>query len=74
MSELVMWTIYDHPRDFPNCFVARKQRIRGNGIEHTAEVVQSDSLGKLRARFRRMGLVAIARHPNDDPVVVECWI
>jgi hypothetical protein len=27
-EELFIWTVYDHPRDFPNSYVARKFSTR----------------------------------------------
>ncbi len=70
-----MWTIYDHPRDYPHCFVARQLDVRGwpDGMR-TTDLIQSDSLEKLRERFRQEGLIPIPRHPSDDAVIVESWI
>lgn len=65
-----LWTIYDHPRDFPDCFVARKYHIGGP----TSHVIMRQSLEELRTMLCQMGFVRIPRDDNDDPVIVETWI
>jgi hypothetical protein len=72
---LPLWTVYDHPRDMPHCFVARLSMI-GEGPEPraTGTILISDSLEPLREAFIAQGLTCIARSPNDDPVIVECWL
>ncbi|MCK1742157.1 hypothetical protein IVA80_15135 [Bradyrhizobium sp. 139] len=64
------WTIYDHPRDWPNHFVAR----RFEGETPTPEVLYSTDLDQLRMALLGRGLVPFARHQQDDPVIVETWL
>ena len=70
---LQMWTIYDHPSDFPDYFVAR---VCLNGIprdhHHTFET--EEELEEMREKFRQRGMVRIERHPTDDPVIMEVWL
>ena len=73
-KSLVMWTIYDHPRDYPDSFVARKFLIAGGAPTPTSEIILSTSLDKLRAIMVGRGLSCITRSPGDDPVVVETWL
>lgn len=63
------WIIYDHPRDFPDDFVARRF---GTGIP-TDDVIVGP-LEALREHLENLGLVRIARHPTDDAVIVETWL
>jgi len=74
-SELAMWIVYDHPRDMPNTFVARKWLV-GNGHAETPtpEMIVSPDLIALREILALRGLVCMDRHPTDDPVVVEVWL
>jgi len=65
-----MWVIYDHPRDYPREFVARKWI----GGSPTAEVVCAHSLGALREMMRSKSLVRLERHKTDDPIIVESWL
>jgi hypothetical protein len=77
---LPIWTVYDHPRDFPHCYVARKFLI---GEESgaalildwpTDEVITADTLDEIRELLERRGLTCFQRAPEDDPVIVETWI
>jgi hypothetical protein len=71
-SALEMWTIYAHPRDDPAHFVARRWRV-GERIEATSETFAADTLAEVRALLPP-GLTCLSRAPDDDPVIVECWI
>jgi hypothetical protein len=65
-----MWVIYDHPRDYPREFVARKWV----GEAATPEVICAHSVGALRDIMRSRGLNRLARHDSDDEVIVETWL
>jgi hypothetical protein len=66
-----MWVVYDHPKDFPNCFVARLLF----GLAAAPDTLQADTLGELRGMIRATGCAArLARMFNDDPCIVECWL
>jgi len=70
MSPLTLWVIYDHPRDYPREFVARKWV----GEEPSGEILCSYSVRPLQEALRRRGLRRIERHSRDDPVIVESWL
>jgi hypothetical protein len=72
---LHIWTIYDHPLDFPDVFVARLSLVGGDGgPKVTDQILTAPDLDTLRREFVRRGLTCITRSPNDDPVIVECWL
>ena len=71
---LVVWTIYDHPKDFPEFFVVRPHRVMADGIVEAGEGYACPDIEVLREHMRQMGLVCLDRHPTDDPVIVETWI
>ncbi len=71
---LVMWTVYDHPRDYPQHFVARKWEIHPGGERMTDEILKFASLEILREVMQRKGLSRLTRSPGDDPVIVETWL
>lgn len=70
-------TIYEHPDDFPDSFVAR----RFYGEFATNDFKIAPSIDPLRAwakaqveqRNRSQG-VNLGRDPKDDPKIVESWI
>ncbi len=64
------WTVYDHPSDHPDVFVAR----RWDGDKPTTDHVTSPDLDAIRYALDKLGLVRIMRQPNDDPCIVETWL
>ena len=72
---LAIWTLYDHPRDFPHCYVARRSET-GGGPEPviTSNVIISPDLEILREGMERCGLVCMMRNDEDDPVIIETWM
>jgi hypothetical protein len=72
---LNIWTVYDHPKDFPHSFVARRFEIgkQADGPLATDDVVLGD-LRTIRESFRRCGLTCIRRSDTDEPQIVECWL
>ena len=71
---LRMWTIYDHPSDDPQHFVARCWLTGPDDPMPLPLVIKSDSLADLREHFECVGLVCLARNDGDDPVIVETWL
>ena len=70
---LEIWTVYEHPRDYPNNFVARKFLFD----KPTDEILICDNLDVLRKAIQRASpiiLTRIDRSPDDNPVVVESWL
>jgi hypothetical protein len=70
---LSMWTVYDHPKDFPHSYVARRFEVNDGGPTPTGDLVQGE-LSIIRKTFSDCGLVCLTRNPEDDPVIVEVWI
>lgn len=76
MSEQVLsiWTVYYKPRDHPYGYFARRHVVRPGGeAGSTRDTLKDDTLEGLRRQIPE-GLVCIARHPADDPVIVEVWL
>lgn len=75
MSRMTMWTIYDHPSDYPDAYVAREWLIEAGKHSPTPNVFVSRDIETIRDMLRiEMHLTPIARSPGDDPVIVETWI
>ncbi len=62
--------VYDHPKDFPDAFVARLF----DGEQPTEVHAQADTLEVLYTQLPLQGLARIPRYQQDDPVILEAWI
>lgn len=74
MNELELWTIYDHPRDAPEWFVARKWITRSGETLGTTHCIYEEDLEAMRAHMLAYGLTCISRSEQDDPVIIETWL
>lgn len=72
-SGLDMWTVYDHPSDFPDKFVARLFRLTDAVVPTTAHIV-SDDVDKIRAFLLEKRLVCLKRSEFDEPHIIEVWL
>lgn len=72
-SVLKMWTIYGHPLDYPEGFVARQWIIAGGGEPHPGPARYRKTLAEAREAVPA-GLYRLDRNPGDDPSVIETWI
>jgi hypothetical protein len=70
---LSMWVVYDHPRDVPESYVARRWEV-GPGEVATDDVVAFDDIDKLRLYFQAQGLVKLMRQQDDQPHIMEVWL
>lgn len=71
-SELRMFTIYDHPTDYPRHWVVRGSTIRPGGPVNDDRVQLADTLEEARALIPP-GLARMERLPADVPCIVETW-
>jgi len=71
---LDIWTVYDHPSDMPDKFVARRFVVDATGPRATKDVLASPDLAALREGLEMLGLTPLARSPEDDPKIVESWL
>jgi len=71
MSSLSMWTVYDHPKDFPNSYVARRFEVDARGPRSTSDLMVSGDLELLRKTLEKRGLYKITRNPDDDACILE---
>jgi hypothetical protein len=67
---LSMWVVYDHPKDFPDYFVARQWR----GEQPTENVIMASGLELIHHQLIDMGLVKLERMQGDDPKILETWL
>ncbi|MEH2525891.1 MULTISPECIES: hypothetical protein [unclassified Bradyrhizobium] len=70
---LSMWTVYDHPADFPHSYVARRFEISNGSATPTGDIVQGE-LSIIRIGFQHCGMVCLMRNEEDDPKIIETWL
>ena len=72
---LAIWTVYDHPSDYPDKFVARRFYIDGSGHHASGSIIISSDLERLRNILAlEMHLTRLVRDPSDEPQIVESWL
>lgn len=71
---LLIWTIYNHPTDYPDGYIARAYKVNEKGSHVTDETITSTDLEYLRMVFMRAGLACLMRNPNDDYKIIESWL
>jgi hypothetical protein len=70
-----MWTVYDHPKDYPHCFVARRFDVDATGAHASDSIIIAPTLEVLRDVLAfEMNLTPLARSPEDDAKIVETWL
>lgn len=73
MPGLEIWTVYDHPSDFPDGWIARRF-VNDRPQSGPLDTIRSDNLDRLRFVLAEKGLTRLDRHPSDDPTIVETWL
>lgn len=73
-GHLDLWTICWNPEDYRGKYTARRSEVRAGASVVTDEVIVADTLPEIRQDMQDLGLVCLARDPNDDPVIVEVWL
>lgn len=68
-----LWCVYDHPRDFPNMFVARLWIVIDGAAVPTKTIMTSPRLENIRSVMRKAGLAVLSRYTHDDPNIIETW-
>ena len=80
---LRMWTVYDHPTDFPEAYVARMCEVRRErgakgfvtNVVATPNILISSDLETLRTILGiEMQLTRLQRYKDDEPQIVEVWV
>lgn len=72
-DELLVWTIYERPLDYPNGYVVRAYECsRGEPVPWKTALF-ARTLESARAMLPA-GLYRIGRSVDDDPKIVESWL
>jgi hypothetical protein len=70
-DDVVLWTCYKFPKDYPTKFVARPSLARRQLVFHG--VVMADDIDGLRDMLPR-GLTCLGKNPGDDKKIIEVWV
>lgn len=75
MEVLYIYTIYDHPLDYPSTYVIRRDSIlAGQAVRDPDYNFENPDLAICREEMMKMGLTCLNRQQDDDPVILESWI
>lgn len=71
-SQLIVWAIYQRPKDYPQGFVVRPWstvdgQILGGKVQY------AETLSEARSKVPP-NLVRLPPLPGEDPVILESWI
>lgn len=72
---LLIWTVYDHPRDMPEYWAVRVWELWPGALIPRARLAGFRSLDRARAWIMQCNpdAVCLQSFPSDDPVIVESW-
>jgi hypothetical protein len=70
---LPMFTITDHPTDWPDFYVARLHLSLPEPVPMPMAIMDRD-LDRLRETMRALGGTCLMRAEADDPIIVESWL
>ncbi len=73
-DKLMIWTVYDHPTDWPDWFVARRFEVAAGECRPTEDVVMTRTLDELRIHFGERGFSFLCRNEGDTPGVLGCYL
>lgn len=74
---LLMWTIYDHPLDYPAGYIARLWEVRPEGPTPTGHTMQGAGdfgLHLIRRFMEQQGFACLTRNDEDDSAILETWL
>jgi len=71
-NDLLVWTIYDHPIEFPDSYVVRP--FSSKLVCPLTVHFKHGQLGYVRSALQNLGLTCLARAEDDPPFVLETWL
>jgi hypothetical protein len=74
---LLMWTVYDHPADYPDGYIARLFTVTEAGPVPTGHTMQGKGdfgLHLIRRFMERQGFACLHRNEEDPPQIMETWL
>lgn len=78
MTDVLMstWTVYDHPADYPNSYVARRFEVIPGQLEprRTNDLYLARDIEQMNQHFERLGLAFLSRFEADEPQIMGVWM
>lgn len=71
-SVLTVWTLYDHPLDYPAHYVVRESSASARGVVHHRIACLYDTREEAKADFEQH--YWMPRWKDDDPTIVGAWL
>lgn len=73
---LPIYTVYVHPRDYPDEYVVRIHNVCSDGtvVADPNLFLRCAQLPPLRRVLAGLGLTRLDRDPDDDPAIAEVWL
>lgn len=73
-GDLLIWTLYRSPKDFPGLFIGRPHAtLARGGAQALLSHLEAPSLDELRKQLP-IGLIQLDRQSEDEPHIVEVWL
>jgi hypothetical protein len=72
-GNLLIWTVYRRPLDFPDLYIARPHLIEPGQTEPMPFHLQAATLAELR-KLLLFGLYRMDRQPGDEAQIAESWM
>lgn len=73
-TNFVMFSIYDHPSDFPESFVVRPWYIGPGNVTPSLTCWTAKTLEAARRLVPSSADFLLARELDDDPKIIETWV
>lgn len=73
-DSLGIWTVYDHPVDMPDYYVARLFEVTAAGPVVTDQVLRAKDLAEIRVELMERGLTRLERFEQDEAHIIEVWL
>jgi hypothetical protein len=73
LGQLLIWTIHEHPKDYPDFYVARPTIIRPKTAGPMPMYLLARDLETLRGMLPA-GLTRLSRFDARDPSIIEVWV
>ncbi len=74
-DKLYIYTIYDHPSDYPLFYVVRRFAVDEAGpVRDNDPFAINEDIEIIHLILQNMGLVFLYRDPTDDPCIIGSYI
>jgi hypothetical protein len=70
---VTIWTVYQHPCDYPGWWVLRGYDVIPGALQPHEAFFTAQTLEEIRGKVPPASL-CIGRQPDDHPAIYECWV